>query len=263
MYQPNSERPAGKVEDEQDKPTLPRQEDVASQSEQSGNAPQPIDAQRAGELAAVDRMRSATKFRPPRVMFLKSDGGWRVAYSKPVPLNVGAALVMESLGITDDLFFDDLLRQLMNAGPFGSEPDEGSVNFMLSVIRGIKPKDNVEAMLGAQMAALHMAAMSTSRTFALTKTIEQQDSAERTYNRLMRTFAMLMDALKRYRSGGQQRVTVEHVTVNEGGQAIVGNVEAGRRTTKRRRKAPRLSDRPGSIVDVPVHRPQTTEPKKN
>ncbi len=36
---------------------------------------------------------------------------------------------------------------------------------------------------------------------------------------------MEMDTLKRYRTGGQQKVTVEHVTVNEGGQAIVGNVE--------------------------------------
>ena len=33
-----------------------------------------------------------------------------------------------------------------------------------------------------------------------------------------------MEALKRYRTGGQQKVTVEHVTVQAGGQAIVGNV---------------------------------------
>jgi hypothetical protein len=30
--------------------------------------------------------------------------------------------------------------------------------------------------------------------------------------------------LKRYRTGGQQKVVVEHVTVNAGGQAIVRNV---------------------------------------
>ena len=33
-----------------------------------------------------------------------------------------------------------------------------------------------------------------------------------------------MEALKRYRNAGEQTVRVEHVTVNEGGQAIVGNV---------------------------------------
>lgn len=46
-------------------------------------------------------------------------------------------------------------------------------------------------------------------------------------NRLARTYAAQMDTLKRYRSSGQQKVTVEHVHVHAGGQAIVGNVEAG------------------------------------
>ena len=36
-----------------------------------------------------------------------------------------------------------------------------------------------------------------------------------------------MEALKRYRTGGEQKVTVEHVTVNAGGQAIVGQVSGG------------------------------------
>ena len=33
-----------------------------------------------------------------------------------------------------------------------------------------------------------------------------------------------VEALKRYRTGGEQKVTVQHVTVNDGGQAIVGSV---------------------------------------
>ena len=47
--------------------------------------------------------------------------------------------------------------------------------------------------------------------------------------RLARTFATQLEALKRYRTGGTQKVTVEHVTVNAGGQAIVGNVAHGGR----------------------------------
>jgi hypothetical protein len=46
-------------------------------------------------------------------------------------------------------------------------------------------------------------------------------------NKLSRTHAALLEALNRHRGKGQQRVTVEHVTVNEGGQAIVGNVAHG------------------------------------
>jgi hypothetical protein len=58
-------------------------------------------------------------------------------------------------------------------------------------------------------------------------TITQQDAAERALNKLARTYTTQMEALKRYRTGGQQKVTVEHVTVNDGGQAIVGHVTHG------------------------------------
>jgi hypothetical protein len=40
-----------------------------------------------------------------------------------------------------------------------------------------------------------------------------------------------MEALKRYRTGGEQKVTVQHVSVSEGGQAIVGNVTQTPRET--------------------------------
>lgn len=43
-------------------------------------------------------------------------------------------------------------------------------------------------------------------------------------NKLLRTFAAQMEALKKHRSTGEQHVTVEHVTVQNGGQAVVGAV---------------------------------------
>ena len=46
-------------------------------------------------------------------------------------------------------------------------------------------------------------------------------------NKLARTFAAQVEALKRYRSAGEQTIKVQHVTVNDGGQAIVGNVSQG------------------------------------
>ena len=44
-------------------------------------------------------------------------------------------------------------------------------------------------------------------------------------NKLSPTYAVLLDALNRHRGKGQQTVRVEHVTVQAGGQAIVGHVE--------------------------------------
>src|SRR6187200_927535 len=44
-------------------------------------------------------------------------------------------------------------------------------------------------------------------------------------NKLSRTYAALVEALNRHRGKGQQKVTVEHVHVHAGGQAVVGVVE--------------------------------------
>ena len=98
---------------------------------------------------------------------------------------------------------------------------------MASIVRGIEPQDQIEAMLASQMAAVHLATMTFARRLAHVDNIPQQDSAERAFNKLARTFAAQVEALKKYRTGGQQHVTVKHVTVNEGGQAIVGNVSHG------------------------------------
>ena len=56
-------------------------------------------------------------------------------------------------------------------------------------------------------------------------TLEQKDSASTSLNKLTRTFATQMEALKRHRSAGEQKVVVEHVHVYPGGQAVVGNVK--------------------------------------
>jgi hypothetical protein len=141
----------------------------------------------------------------------------------------GHLLLMEALGTTEPDFVDGLLKQLANVGTQGRVIDERGVNFMLAMVKGVEPKDQVEAMLAAQMAAVHMSTMTFARRLAHVENIPQQDSAERAFNKLARTFAAQVEALKRYRSGGEQTVRVEHVTVNEGGQAIVGNVSHGGR----------------------------------
>jgi hypothetical protein len=142
---------------------------------------------------------------------------------------IGHLLLMKALGTTESDFIDGLLAQLANAATKGRAVDDRGLNFMLAVVKGIEPRDQVEAMLAAQMAAVHNATMTFARRLAHVDNIPQQDSAERAFNKLARTFAAQVEALKRYRTGGEQTVRVEHVTVNEGGQAIVGNVTHGGR----------------------------------
>jgi hypothetical protein len=139
---------------------------------------------------------------------------------------LGQIALMKALGTTNDDFLQGLVKQLVNAGSHGSAADEVGINFLLSVVKGIEPRDQIEAMLAAQMAAVHVASMTFARRLAHVDNIPQQDSAQNAFNKLARTFAAQVEALKRYRSGGEQKMTVQHVHVAEGGQAIVGNVNA-------------------------------------
>ena len=140
---------------------------------------------------------------------------------------VASCLLSEAVGSKDHDFLCGILGQLAYVGSKGQKIDEAGLNFMVSMVKGVAPRDQVEAMLAVQMAAVHDATMTLARRLNKTETIPQQDSAERAFNKLARTFAAQIEALKRYRSAGEQTVRVEHVTVNDGGQAIVGNVTHG------------------------------------
>jgi hypothetical protein len=177
------------------------------------------------ERAALAALAARTARRPPcpAATIKKNGNEVRIGFDHPDP-PTGHILFMEAIGTSELGFSQALLLQLANASGTGPTPDEGALNFNLAVVKGIEPRDQIEAMIAAQMAAVHSAAMIFARRLAHVDTIPQQDSAERAFNKLARTFAVQVEALKRYRTGGEQRVTVQHVTVNEGGQAIVGAV---------------------------------------
>lgn len=101
--------------------------------------------------------------------------------------------------------------------------------FILSIIRDLAPRDAVERMLAVQLVATHVATIRAGRWMANAETLPQIEAHYTGFNKLARTFAAQVEALRKHRTGGQQKVVVEHVTVNEGGQAIVGNVSHGGR----------------------------------
>ena len=90
---------------------------------------------------------------------------------------------------------------------------------------GIRPKDELEAMIAAQLLAAHNATMECYRRAMIPEqTFEGRSENLNQANKLSRTYAVLLDALNRHRGKGQQKVTVEHVHVHSGGQAVVGMI---------------------------------------
>jgi hypothetical protein len=178
------------------------------------------------EIRAIQSFaqRRAAKHPAPRLKVTHTEGGPAgITPNHPDPA-LGHALLMQALGTASVDFSHGLLGQLANAASKGPKADEDANNFALAVVMGLEPRDEIEAMLGAQMAAVHLATMTFARRLNHVDNLAQQDSAERAFNKLARTFTAQMEALKRYRTGGEQKVTVQHVHVNEGGQAVVGPV---------------------------------------
>lgn len=139
----------------------------------------------------------------------------------------GFTLLMEAMGTVNANFADGLLNQICNVASANYGSSEDKANFALSLVTGMEPRDQMEAMLAAQMAAVHMATMTMANRVGTADTLVMLESHEKAMNRLARTFAAQIEALKRYRSKGEQRVYVERVEVREGGRAVVGNVSHG------------------------------------
>jgi hypothetical protein len=99
----------------------------------------------------------------------------------------------------------------------------------ISGLVGINPKDELEGMMAAQLIASHHAAMECyRRAMGPEQTFEGRRENLAQAGKLSRTHVLLVEGLNRHRGKGQQKVTVEHVHVHAGGQAIVGNVGAPR-----------------------------------
>ena len=143
-------------------------------------------------------------------------------------LEVGYRVIADAFNIGDMTLFEGIIHDLSGIArePNGG-PDLKQANYAAAIIKGIKPKDATEALLASQMAAIQIATMKTASLFGASKTTQYLDTYERSLNRLTRTFTTQMEALKRYRSKGNQRIVVERVNVGDGGQAIVGNVDRG------------------------------------
>ena len=103
---------------------------------------------------------------------------------------------------------------------------ERQIRAVAAGLEGIAPKDELEGMIAAQLIAAHNAAMECYRRAMIGEQSFEGRSENLSHaNKLSRTSTTLLEALNKHRGKGQQKVTVEHVHVHEGGQAVVGAIE--------------------------------------
>lgn len=186
----------------------------APQTEEDRAAIQEFQARRKG------------KARLPKVHVEAKGNVNKVGWTHPDPTiaDIRVANLLQS----DDFAFSrgytlQLARSFSTAD--GLKPED--LDYSMAVVRAIDPRDPTEALLAAQMSAVHSATMYAAQFFRSAQTVPQQECASTMLNKLARTFATQLESLKKYRSTGEQSIRVQHVTVRGGGQAIVGDVSTG------------------------------------
>ena len=196
----------------------------------------------------LERGRNAKPYIETKVE--QKGGRMHISWDHPSQ-DIARILWADSLG-TDDMAFGGLvLSQLAQIAATGPALTDQDLNLVLSIVRGLAPTDPTEALLAAQMAAVHNAMMAAARRLALVEGTGQQDSGSTMFNKLARTFAAQVEALKRYRLKGEQIIKVQHVTINDGGRAIVGDVQhapGGSLKSERRSHELTPPDAPGTAL---------------
>ena len=169
-----------------------------------------------GEYAVRQQIRG----RQQSVMPAPQDGAQSSATSPDKPNETDEyGPLMKALGTTDRDFAIGLLGQLLRASARDADKfDCKELLFTLAVVQNKKPSDELEAMQLAQMAAIHTAMIRLAGDLARAEYLPHLDSLTRALNQLARTYTAQLEGFRRYRTGGEQKVTVQNVSVTEGGR---------------------------------------------
>lgn len=155
------------------------------------------------------------------------------AHSKIEPFDglTGDEAVRDVFATDDTDQAKALLSQILyalNEKEVRDDQNQDMRNLAITLIHEAAPRDAFERMLVVQMVTTHIATMRAGKWLANSDMIPQTQAISTAYNKLARTFTTQMEAIRKHRNGGKQTVTVQHVNIEDGGQAIVGNVGGGK-----------------------------------
>lgn len=139
-------------------------------------------------------------------------------------LNIRDTLAEGATRIAEDASVDraDLL----------SQQNVDALALGIDAAESVQAANSIEKMLAHQMAIAHHAAMRMADRAMSYEHNKRGDQTEavRCLNAAARLMSVFQDGaltLQKLRTGGSQTVTVQHVTVGQGGQAVIGNVQPG------------------------------------
>jgi hypothetical protein len=158
----------------------------------------------ASERQAVRRFKEKAQSNPAIRFKLTDDGQRFKAELDHSPKRMCPPDLMKGLAATDKDFIEGILAQLIDVTGMSNDSSVKLLNFMLSVINGIEPRDPLETMLAVQMATVHVAAMHVARDVVFVGRHHPENA--QCLAKLTRTFTAQMEALKRHRAN-EEKIT--------------------------------------------------------
>jgi uncharacterized protein (DUF305 family) len=187
---------------------------------------EPTEAEQAEILVLAKRKKARRQ--APRFAVHRQEGS-QVFQVMPTDVHADAAgaRVMNAFGTTSTELAERLVSQIMNTThlqPSNEPVNANTLNAALAAVTGIAPRDEAEAMLATQMVAVHWVAMDLLRKANDHALLHDAGNLA---VKLLRTYTTQLEALKRYRSAGEQRVVVQHQHVNVTAEQAAVQVNGG------------------------------------
>jgi hypothetical protein len=165
-------------------------------------------------------------------------------YPAAAEVGVGGELVPQASELRDTVTNPDYVTVDASRDRLELAQRGGVLELALDAADTVDAKNSLEKMLVHQMSVLHRQIMKlTARMDDLELQFPRQESSKErneqicrlasTVARLTASYQSGFLALQRVRSGGRQVVTVQHVHVGEGGQAVVAGKIGSRRGVRR------------------------------
>ena len=157
---------------------------------------------------------------------------------------------------------NSVLQSFWLAGAADDETQNDVITGILASLRKLAPRDEIEGMLTAQMVATHNTAMECLRRAMLREqTFEGRQENLKYAAKFLALYTRQIETLDKHRGKGQQKITVEHVNVHSGGQAIVGNVEAKSDKPKADPvQSPALENKPSPTIETTINQSAREKP---
>jgi hypothetical protein len=190
------------------------------------------------ETSRIMAYQQAKQAAPPWFEFEKDDNGNEIikphlkdGLSFDDALSESKARLYEATGLTDSTSAIELLNYATVASRGDThEPSKetvSSINSIAAEMAQFQPRDAIEGHLVAQIVSFNRAGLDWMCRARKTDRVDFANSYANIASKFMTRHHQALEQLRKYRTGGEQRVHVEYVHVHQGGQAIVGNVGQG------------------------------------